>query len=65
MSQPTQCIRCLWFFGKDSDFKCLAYPGGIPERVLSGDVLHDKVLDDQDGDFVHVPRLIEDIDPQE
>ncbi len=44
----SQCARCKHF--KEDDYYCLAYPDGIPDKLLEGDATHDKIRPDQMGD---------------
>jgi hypothetical protein len=50
MESP-QCATCKW---KDEfDFKCGAYPFGIPDYIVQNRLLHDKILVDQIGGFIY------------
>jgi hypothetical protein len=42
--QSDQCMRCKHFLGR---LTCLAYPTGIPEEILTGEVDHSEP---QEGD---------------
>ena len=57
VSIPTpRCMYCVHFFKDVSGFRCEAYPGeeGIPQEILAGKP-HDRVFDDQEGDYVFEP----------
>ena len=47
-----QCITCIHLREKNN---CLAYPNGIPERILLREILHDRVLPDQHGTITFTP----------
>jgi hypothetical protein len=46
------CILCINYIG---GAKCLAFPKGIPENILSGKNDHSQPLPDQDNDIVFEP----------
>jgi hypothetical protein len=41
----------------ETEFICLAYPSGIPDAVIKKEVLHNKLLEDQMGDYLY-ERLV-------
>jgi len=47
------CFECRYF---QSDWKCLAYPNGIPMDILTGRAAHNKVLKGQNGEYVFTPK---------
>jgi hypothetical protein len=52
------CFSC-----KHYDYEkmtCGAYPDGIPEDIRTGEVVHNKVLEGQKGNFVFEPKTNED-----
>jgi hypothetical protein len=50
MESP-QCVSCIW--KNEEDFLCAAFPFGIPTDILQNKVLHNTVLDEQEGEFVY------------
>ena len=49
--EAPQCLTCRQ---KDpEDFKCPAYPFGIPLHITSNQILHTKIEDDQIGDAIY------------
>lgn len=46
------CTTCKWF--DNSNFVCDAYPDGIPDRILSGEVMHREVQPDQKDIILYV-----------
>lgn len=44
------CTSCLHY---KEPWTCKAYPGGIPHDIFSEEALHDRVYNDQTGDFVY------------
>jgi hypothetical protein len=46
-----QCINCKHLLG-GKEFKCLAFPAGVPIDILLGKIEHDKVLKDQKGTLI-------------
>jgi hypothetical protein len=52
-SYCSDCAICKWF--DLLDFKCDAYPDGIPERIQNRDVMHREVMPDQAGSQVYNP----------
>lgn len=60
VSITPQCFMCEWFRkvtqeqveAEGTDELCLAYPHGIPGDVFIGNVVHDKVLPGQEGEWV-------------
>ncbi len=59
----TQCTSCDYRIGdsklagnmKRKVFSCLAFPNGIPIEILSGKLLHNKVIKGQSGSYVFSP----------
>ena len=51
MSNPKVCWQCQ-YYDFDKVVSCKAFPGGIPHQIASRDIIHDKVLEGQVGDFV-------------
>lgn len=58
-AESVQCIFCTHLSdnkgetGEANTFTCAAYPSGIPEDILLGIRIHDKVFDDQQGSIVY------------
>ena len=50
-----RCLYCIHFFKNANCLCCEAYPHGIPMRILAGGP-HNKVQDDQEGDYVFEPE---------
>jgi hypothetical protein len=51
------CLRCAHFrANKDSANTCDAFPGGIPTEILLSRAQHDRVREDQVGEFVFTVR---------
>ena len=50
VSFGSDCFNCKHF--REWDFFCKAYPDGIPEEILDGDVSHTEVRSDQKGNTV-------------
>lgn len=48
--ESPQCMECKW--KNEFDVICSAFPFGIPTDILQNRVLHDKVLEEQFGDFI-------------
>jgi hypothetical protein len=48
------CPYCVHKFNKAA--ACLAFPKGIPDVILSGDVRHDLPFSDQVGVFIYEPK---------
>jgi hypothetical protein len=46
---PIQCATCVHYV---DDNKCLAFPDGIPDVILTGEIDHDRPMMDQVGSFV-------------
>jgi hypothetical protein len=40
----TQCNTCKNY---ENDFKCAAFPEGIPDKILFGEIKHNKPLPEQ------------------
>lgn len=51
MELSVLCLGCK-HFGK-LPITCLAYPEGIPEKILNGEIDHLEVFEDQKGNFVY------------
>lgn len=47
-----KCFKCLFYLG---DLKCMAFDL-IPYDILLAEVEHDKVFDNQNGDFVFMDK---------
>lgn len=45
----TQCLSCRHFDRKAGAWKCAAFPSGIPDMVISNEVMHDKPLPGDHG----------------
>lgn len=43
------CNNCKNYIG---DLKCLAFPDGIPEKILTGELDHEKPIEGQSNNFV-------------
>lgn len=52
-SIKSKCSKCL--FLDIADFTCHAFPDGVPGIYLSGESIHDKVVDSQKGDYIFTP----------
>jgi hypothetical protein len=46
---PLQCASCVHYQGANM---CPAFPEGIPEPILTNEVLHNKPTPEQKGSFV-------------
>ena len=44
----SQCARCKHF----DNYTCAAFPDGIPEKLLTGEQKHDKIIPGQTGSTV-------------
>jgi len=44
------CFNCKHF--REWDFFCKAYPDGVPDEILNGDVAHTEIRPDQKGKAV-------------
>ena len=54
-AESIQCFFCKHLIdepGYANTFICSAYPNGIPEDIIKGIRVHDKVFDDQRSNFV-------------
>lgn len=50
-----KCFKCVHYEkGSEPDYKCKAFPGGIPKDVLING--HDKVVKGQEGDYTYKPK---------
>lgn len=49
--ESPQCVTCR--HKDEGDLICSAFPFGIPAEVYQNIVLHDKVLDEQIGDYLY------------
>jgi hypothetical protein len=47
------CFNCRYL---QSDWKCLAYPEGIPMDIITGRTFHNKVLKGQEGEYIYTPK---------
>lgn len=52
-STKSKCSKCLHL--DVADFTCLAFPNGVPGIYLSGEAIHDKVVDRQISDYIFTP----------
>ncbi|MBN2747659.1 MAG: hypothetical protein JXR34_13110 [Bacteroidales bacterium] len=50
----SKCGFCQHF--QKWDFYCMAFPHGIPDKYLTGEVIHTSVDKDQIGDTVFTPK---------
>jgi len=57
--QTILCPNCVYQISGDIPC-CLAFPDGIPESIITGEVGHDMVRPDQQGNYVFVPISEED-----
>ena len=48
----SKCLNCNYYFG---DGKCEAFPDGIPDKILDNSVEHNKVMEEQIGDYIFEP----------
>lgn len=49
------CSYCIHAFRDDrgiTDGSCKAFPDGIPLNILSNELLHDEIFEEQLGDYV-------------
>lgn len=44
------CRYCIHY--DDSDVSCKAYPDGILTDIITGKVIHNKILEGQEGDYI-------------
>lgn len=49
------CENCKHILNDKPGYFCKAFPGGIPEEILTGDDDHSKPLPEQDNDIVFEP----------
>jgi hypothetical protein len=57
MPQSSQCLECLHYFG---EFKCEAFPKGIPEQIYIGQFDHIKEFEGDNGiRFESLKKFIE------
>jgi len=47
---PSQCNSCLHFEGFGL---CPAFPDGIPVEIVGNNILHDEVLEGQEGEYIY------------
>ena len=47
VSYAGDCIGCIYF--QLDTYQCLAFPEGIPKKLLSGEIKHRKILNIQEG----------------
>lgn len=47
---PIQCATCQYY---QADNKCRAFPAGIPPRIITGEIDHDKKMFGQKNDFIY------------
>ena len=60
MAHSIQCEKCVFFQG---DFKCDAFPSGIPREIYSGDFDHTKEYKGDGGiRFKSFDKFLEEID---
>lgn len=50
-AETIQCQSCKHCSA--TEFICKAFPFGIPEEVLRNQVIHNEVLEHQQGDYVY------------
>ncbi len=53
MGPEPKCLLCVWCTEVSPDITCLAFPRGIPDEILGGEVDHDAVRPDQEGEYVY------------
>jgi hypothetical protein len=54
-----QCLECYHYIKYDGvNFKCEAYPEGIPEKLLRNEIKHYKIVEVQKGDYTFKPKII-------
>ena len=49
----SKCVECKHF--NNTNFNCVAFPEVIPDRFLSGDAVHDSVVEGQQGKIIVTP----------
>lgn len=49
--ESPQCMTCVW--KNPEELLCAAFPYGIPDEILYNETLHDKILDEQFGDYTY------------
>lgn len=49
--ESPQCVSCIW--KNPEDILCSAFPFGIPQDILENRVLHNEVLEEQNGDYIY------------
>lgn len=49
----SQCAKCKLY--NEDEATCKAFPKGIPENMLEGDIKHDKPIKGQQGDYLFTP----------
>ncbi|MFK7770901.1 MAG: hypothetical protein AB8F94_02135 [Saprospiraceae bacterium] len=53
MRKLTQCMKCVH---QMEGRKCSAYPKEIPYTILSDKINHNKIFEDQVGDYIYNPK---------
>lgn len=53
LTDSNQCFLCANYMG---DLTCMAFPKGIPEGIILGEINHNEPLPDQDNDIVFEPK---------
>ena len=44
----TSCLNCKWI-NESNPFKCKAFPDGIPQAIVSGELSHIENIDGDNG----------------
>ena len=52
MRKISLCHLCQWNWGPAQPDRCRAFPKGIPDKYMTGQVIHQRIVKDQKGNFV-------------
>ncbi len=53
IGQTPDCMKCRLYNSLDDDkLSCKAFPFGIPDNIIMGEVKHDKPIKGQQGEYV-------------
>lgn len=61
MLPTSQCGDCAFYRKLIKGYipTCLAFPEGIPDEIMFGEILHDKIIEGQVGNYIYTenPKL--------
>ena len=55
MSRWQLCRFCVHLHNLVIDLRCAAFPGGIPREIISGELIHNKPLPEQENHLTFHP----------